>query len=466
VKTSREPKLPGLPRSEPDEDADTGVVALPWEKPESVNADSFAAREQQAVAVLGDPEISTTLRGAPDTVKLGAQTWKPPASSSQRAEINDTVKLSAQTWQPPAPTPGASIEARLPEDGDETTDIVRSIPTVVHGEGDAEVAGVIRADDGPARIVSHPPNAAASAVPTEAPRSVELSPSVAHVIERREATPVPRPYESTPTPVPRVRAPMSDVTPIPYELSEANTFGAVGGAVPEMTPAPRAPQAPRAIAPPRPADATAMVHTRPASPWLVITVALISAMLGLGAGYMLWGLPASRSNAVGPTAVDSSGGGSTLAETPVLAPTEPGLKPENCKLVITTTPDEATVRAGDVNLGKTPIDAELACGELEVKISKRQYSTAVEKLSLSAGQATKLAVELERPTYKLSVQSIPRGAAIKVNGTDSGTTPKTVELPGFEEAEIELSRRGYKVYKTTVTPKRRRTVLKPRLRRR
>lgn len=449
MKTSREPKLPGLPRTDPEDDADTGVVDLPWdEEPESPNASAFEEREKQAVAALGEPDISTTLRGAPDTVKLGAQTWKPPAGkrggSPDKLDVQDTIKLGAQTWKPPTPSPALGDD-----DDEETTDVAAAKPTPVPivGEGDAEVAGVIRADEGPARIVSSPPDDPVTPVPLEpAPRSIQVSPSAAHprLDPSADVTPLPPPLDAREaTPVPR----MSEATPLPdYH---------------ETTPLPHA--ASRRKRP----DPTTLVATRGSkSTATMIVVALISASLGLGAGYLVWGM--------NPTSDDAA---PTTTAAPVVDDTEPPAKrgeapavkpqPATCKLVVNSEPDGATVRVGKANLGKTPIDAELDCsGEATVRVSKRRYVSATEKISLAAGEPVKIAVELERPTYKLAIHSIPRGAKVVVNGETAGKTPTTVSLPGFEEAKIVVSKRGYRPYKKTITPRRRRSTIKPRLRRR
>jgi hypothetical protein len=40
-----------------------------------------------------------------------------------------------------------------------------------------------------------------------------------------------------------------------------------------------------------------------------------------------------------------------------------------------------------------------------------------------------------------------------------------VDVPGHEKLEVEISRRGYRTYKESVTAKRRRTLVKTKLRR-
>lgn len=462
MKTSREPRLPGLPRTEPEEDADTGVVELPWEeKDESENAGAFKEREQQADAVLTEPQISTTLRGAPDTVKLSAQTWKPPEGKGiNKLPVQDTIKFTAQTWQPPAPNLTGPAEAE--EEEDETTDVAaKPTQTPIVSEDEAEVAGVIRAEDGPARIVSHPPDGPMTPVPAPAaPPTIEVSPSAAHprIDPGAEVTPVPRPAMPEATPLPARPAPLREGTPPPGYR--------------ERTPLPdyrEATPLPRTAPPRRHPEPTTLVHAAPPRRMgMLIIVALLSAGLGLGAGYMLWGMnksaasPASASVA-GDSASDSGDVEPPAdPETPAVQPT-----PQNCKLHIASEPDGATVKAGEVSLGQTPVDAELPCdAEVSMRISKRRFVSAVKTVSLSRDEVVKVSVELERPTYKVAIRSVPRGASVSINGKrQADKTPTTLELPGFEDAEIEVSKKGYKPYKTTFTPRRRRSILKPRLKR-
>lgn len=417
---SREPRLPGLTRQEPDEDADTGVVEAPWdddEGPGSGNARSFAERQKQAVDALGKQRPHNTLRGSPDTLKLGAQTWKPPA------ETNDTIRVPARTFtldELDKPASGAVVSEEAPE-----------------------VAGVIRADDGPARIVSHPPGNAA--VATEVPQSVTVSPSVAIEIQEAETVRMPARPEATPVPLAGAAT-----TPMPRRE-------------PPAIPGPQA--APFVPPPMPPGESTVLLHTRTrSSAPVVIAVGLISALLGIGTGFALWGIgelplaPPPRAMSVVPPEPES----------------EPVAKPEPepakavappCTLAVRSEPARAEVVVGGKAVGVTPIDVDRACGKVSLEISKKHYQRIRRSLALEAGTIGVVAVTLTRPTYEVAIRSVPRGAAVAVAGKIVGKTPVTISLPGHVATEIELTRRGYRPYKKSITPTRRHTKIRPRLRR-
>jgi hypothetical protein len=197
----------------------------------------------------------------------------------------------------------------------------------------------------------------------------------------------------------------------------------------------------------------------------IIAVALISALLGLGAGWLLWAPASPTAAAQEPQVAAASPGDSKpgVADTPTPAVAS---TPATCKLAVQSKPAGAEVRAGDAQLGVTPIDAEVECrDEIELRINRRHYTPVTKTVKLSPDEPAKVAVDLERPTYKLSIRSIPRGASVAINGEDRGKTPTVVDVPGHEKLEVEISRRGYRTYKESVTAKRRRTLVKTKLRR-
>lgn len=72
---------------------------------------------------------------------------------------------------------------------------------------------------------------------------------------------------------------------------------------------------------------------------------------------------------------------------------------------------------------------------------------------LSDGIILKIAGSLPRPKGSLSVDSVPEGADIVLDGEDAGRTPRLIEKvePGRHQVEIELY--GYQPYSETVTVK-------------
>ena len=403
----REPRLPGLTRKKESRQEEP---ELPWqeEDPGSDSARVFAEREKQAVAALGKaPEIQNTLRGAPDTIRLGAQTWKPPDDGATTARLKP-------------------VHPRLEDDPmtDAVTDVDRRRRGgAVVSEDLPQVAGVIRADDEPARIVSHPPGdpSPSGGIPV----SVSVSPSIAAEM-----------HEATTMPMPKIRRPESPP-------------------VPEPTPIPRAPPNPVGLEPP-PGVRTMLVQTgRPSRRGgAILFFSVLSAACGVGAGYAIWGMgPAPEASA--PSAAEPS------LPAAVAAP-EAGA----CKLAVRSEPPGAEVKIGDEQVGATPVDLDRDCGEVSVAISKEHYEPALERLTLEPDSIGVISETLERPIYKVAIRSVPRGADVTVAGKAFGKTPLTIELPGFEKAEIELTYRGYRPYRRTITPRRKWTRLKPRLRKR
>ncbi len=391
------------------------------------NASAFAERERDAIEALGAvPETPSS--GAPDTVKLTSQTWQPPPrkgpekpSAERWDSAQQTVKVTTQTWR----------EVRG-NDEEAVTDI-REVPAdldaIVTGEANPQVAGEIGTDeDQPVRIVSVPPIDPSSLVlplpGMTAPVSTPEAPTL------RVNKPRPPPSVRDPTPPPHTQKsagsapPQRQMTPTPLPAAPRAPFGL------EPTPVPR-----------RSVDPTMMIRVQRSPVRLVVAASALSALVGLGAGYAIWGIGQSRTD----SAEAAPAPGAEQAAKPAV------VTAERCSIEIASTPKGATVSMGETELGQTPVKADVKCGPVDLTLKKRRYASKTEKVVVTAGAPNKVSLELERPTHTIMIKSSPSGATIKRGGEELGKTPMKIELPGYTKTALVLKRKGYRKYSVNVT---------------
>lgn len=125
----------------------------------------------------------------------------------------------------------------------------------------------------------------------------------------------------------------------------------------------------------------------------------------------------------------------------------------DCQATITSEPEGATVFVGERELGTTPFETALPCGEVELRFTRARRDPTLETVTLAPGQPNDIAVDLQRPKVKLSVTSEPAGADVTVNGKSAGKTPTSIKVAGYRYAEVEVKKPGYKTYTEKVYPK-------------
>jgi len=127
------------------------------------------------------------------------------------------------------------------------------------------------------------------------------------------------------------------------------------------------------------------------------------------------------------------------------------LVPRWANVRVESEPSGAKILAGDEEVGVTPATIELLEGPHEVAISKDGFSpwdgTVVAVPNV--GQQLPL-VFLQRADARLTVNTIPRGANVTVNGRYRGQSPITLSLTPDVDYDIGLSKAGYGVTKRSM----------------
>jgi PKD repeat protein len=153
----------------------------------------------------------------------------------------------------------------------------------------------------------------------------------------------------------------------------------------------------------------------------------------------------------------------TLSATLTPIPTTGGLS-------ITSTPSGATILVDGVKTGVTPMGVELLPGSHVVKLQKAGYAEYTGTFTVVAGKMAPVTVQLvalpqtttmivtttaQQTTATgagtLTIQSIPTNAAIRLDGIDQGTTPKSVPNLKAGAHTVTLSYPGYNDWTGTVT---------------
>jgi formylglycine-generating enzyme required for sulfatase activity len=122
-------------------------------------------------------------------------------------------------------------------------------------------------------------------------------------------------------------------------------------------------------------------------------------------------------------------------------------------LNVDTDPVEgAEVRIDGETVGITPLEGiELTTGAHEVRIvADRHLEYATEIQVEGKGTVQTLRADLEPDWAAVSFDSEPRGATLQLAGTNRGTTPVTLELPGGSY-RLEFRLRGYRAHRGSVT---------------
>jgi formylglycine-generating enzyme required for sulfatase activity len=120
------------------------------------------------------------------------------------------------------------------------------------------------------------------------------------------------------------------------------------------------------------------------------------------------------------------------------------LEPQFARLTVTSVPEGATVWAGDVELGRTPLETELDAGRYTIAILHPDFRRYESPVTVRAGEPLVIGpVELGMPDGRLIVQSRPAGADVSIGGSYRGRTPLTVGVPPGMPQELLVSLAGY-----------------------
>jgi len=153
------------------------------------------------------------------------------------------------------------------------------------------------------------------------------------------------------------------------------------------------------------------------SKWIQIAVAGIGLIVLIGLAIYLFALPS------GPGSID-----------------------------ITSTPSGASIYLDGSNKGVTPKTISgVSAGSHTIKITKSGYEDYNKKVTVTAGETASISVDLVKQTGSIYVTSIPSGADIYLDGSNKGTTPKTISKVSAGSHTIKVTAGGYEDYLKRVT---------------
>jgi formylglycine-generating enzyme required for sulfatase activity len=121
-------------------------------------------------------------------------------------------------------------------------------------------------------------------------------------------------------------------------------------------------------------------------------------------------------------------------------------------LTLRSVPSGAEVVVGGIHRGYTPLELDLPAGiEHELVVNSAGYASWTRVVFADAGKKISVDARLETIGGKVTVQGVPDGAQLVVDGVDRGRTPQSLELSAVEH-HIEVRKQGWVPYQETVTP--------------
>lgn len=120
------------------------------------------------------------------------------------------------------------------------------------------------------------------------------------------------------------------------------------------------------------------------------------------------------------------------------------LVPRWSEVTVRSEPPGARILQGEAELGKTPATVELFEGNHGLSVVLDGYKAWDGSITVQANVPRELPlIRLEEADARLTVNTIPRGANVQVNGRYRGQSPLTLDLAPDTDYEIGLSKAGY-----------------------
>lgn len=114
-------------------------------------------------------------------------------------------------------------------------------------------------------------------------------------------------------------------------------------------------------------------------------------------------------------------------------------------LNVASTPPGATILVGGVERGNTPGVVELSPTDPHsITLRLDDHAEATEPFEPVAGETVEIAVELERLTATMRIQSEPQGASVHIDEREVGVTPLELEDLARTPVRVELELDGYR----------------------
>lgn len=252
--------------------------------------------------------------------------------------------------------------------------------------------------------------------------------------------------------------------------------GAAPVEAPRLTPLPMAAQA-HPMAPQREYEPTQVVRPlgKPLNRKVVLVSAAVVLVIGVSVGLALLSQDGASSHA-GDELPDTAqpAGATAVAARAADKQDKPEAATEGvdaaaqdkCTIAVHSKPEGATVHAAERELGKTPLDTSLPCGETVLRIERPYYEPWTKTTTLTPGRVHEVSVTLGRPKAELEVISEPAGATVMVNGKKVGVTPTRIEVTAYVRATVSVRKPGFQSFRKRFYPKPPKTTIEAMLRKR
>ncbi|MCG8425502.1 MAG: PEGA domain-containing protein [Proteobacteria bacterium] len=125
----------------------------------------------------------------------------------------------------------------------------------------------------------------------------------------------------------------------------------------------------------------------------------------------------------------------------------------NCRVRLASSPRQATVYVGKRNLGATPANIRLPCGKTTFRFERRRYQSVTKSITLMPRQSNSVAIRLQRPRVQFQVASTPSGATVTLAGKEVGETPLSIEIAGYEFTQLVVRKTGHRPYRKRIYPR-------------
>ena len=120
-------------------------------------------------------------------------------------------------------------------------------------------------------------------------------------------------------------------------------------------------------------------------------------------------------------------------------------------LSLVSDPDAAEIEIDGQSYGSTPFRDFLEQGQHRIRLTKNGYKPYEKIVTVNRDETTDVEARMETLPGSLSLESVPTGAALFINGTDYGVTPYKRDVIEAGDYTIRLTMDGYDSLEQTIT---------------
>ena len=123
----------------------------------------------------------------------------------------------------------------------------------------------------------------------------------------------------------------------------------------------------------------------------------------------------------------------------------------NVPLMNNSDPEAAEIEIDGQSYGTTPFKDFLEQGQHKIRLTKNGYRPFEKIVTVNRDETTELNAQMEMLPGSLTIESVPTGAALFINGIDYGVTPYKRDVIEAGDYTVRLSKDGYDSLEQTVT---------------